>query len=276
MALTPFFDGNGNPDRLAIYEQALLLCCLSANNKTLAGLAAAEMGLSIFEWHYEDFVFVPSYAMYSDHRDNYLLTLSGTQNPQQCLLHLGGAIPVLPVPGLPQMNLLHYGWGRKILRTALQPVKSTVRTLHLTGHSYGGSVVSLMAEKATWDGEVGMPGEAMTFAAPRSFFGSVGAFQFIPLVRVSGFHDDPVPHLPPQHMSVVPGAGFVLKKLLGLLASWFHVGRTVHLTEQGGITTLGLNVDDEPLSELPELVLTGFGNHKIAEYLRRIELNFEE
>lgn len=276
MPLTPFFGPDGHPDRLAVYEQALLLAALSANRRELAVFAAAEMGMRLVTWFYQDYTLVPSWALYDDERGNSLVTLSGTQNPQQCLLHLGGAIPVFPIPGLGQCNMLHYDWGGKVLKEALGPAKSFHKTVHLSGHSYGGSIVSLMAEKTAWANNVGVPGEAMSFAAPRSWFGSQEGFQSVPLVRVSGFHDDPVPHIPPQHMSIVPGAGFVLKKIVGLLASWYHVGVVFHLNERGGITELAANTDDEHLSELPELVLTGWGNHAIAEYLRRIELNYED
>lgn len=267
---TPFVDGNGAPQAQAAFEQTLLLKCLAADREDLATRIAGQLGASVQFWHWAPNGPRPSWALYATADGHCLVTVSGTQNKRQIILHLGGAIPVFPIPGVGQVQMLHWALAKEVAEAVEGHLPEGAVGLDWSGHSYGGSMVTLLSAVSGSGPVWSLPSQYMTFGAPRSFFASRLPTPRGPLVRVSGQNDDPVAHMPPKHLSVLPGVGWLTKKLLGLTIEWQHLGLTVHVTDDGTWNVVGKNVDDEGIIDLAKSMVTGWFNHPIAAYLRRV------
>jgi hypothetical protein len=251
-------------------EQICGICLIAYNRQELAEQYADSLGLRLIAWFWHPDAWRPSWALYTDSVKKCLLQLSGTQNAKTWLLHLGGAIPVFPVPGVAQANMGHV-YEASVLATEVdKALPKDTGWLAISGHSYGGAITSILAFPNENHPTTTLPGEYMTFGSPRTFFGSSvqGARGLI--ARVSGNGDDPVAHLPPKHLSLVPGVGLVTKKVAQQLAEWVHVGYSVQVNDNGVLNYNGPEQDLETFYELCSGVLTDWGNHPLAKYLERI------
>jgi hypothetical protein len=271
---TPFVDEGGTPQAEAMLEQAVLLECLSTNRLDVADQIGEEDGFFLIGSKWNPDSWAPSWALYSDGTGNVLLNISGTQNSDQCLAHLGGSVGVFPLPGVGQMNAAHYALLQQVLREANPYMRPNASALYVSGHSYGGSLTSILCCAGGPTPLQSLPFQGMTFGAPRSFFGALPTRRRGPLVRLSKQNNDPVAHLPPQHLCLAPGIGFVTKRLIGLLCEWGHIGRTCHIDDNGILTILGDDYDDEGIVWLARSCINGWGNHPIASYMEKLALSF--
>jgi hypothetical protein len=268
-----FFTGQ-TPNPLAMFEQALLLAAISFNQDALGSAVAESGGYHLSEWVYQPDSKLPSFALYEDESYRLLITIAGTQSFQQFTQHLGGVVPLLPIPGS-QATIASHGEAAVLFVRQLDDMTiGSFDRIDYSGHSYGASVAQITWKTTGLPDWMNVPGDCMTFGTCRSFFGPVPPIQRGSCVRVSNIGDDMVAHLPPKHYSAVPGVGFIASKIIGLLVSWNHIGYTVHLADDGTVQFVGKDVDDEGLLDGARAVVKGLEAHYITTYCRRLSRHF--
>lgn len=147
MSFTPWMTEEKEPNPVAMLEQLLGVACTYWNRGAdLTDMIALRGGGSILAFHWNPDTLPPSWILYRQGNDLFL-ELAGTVNNQQILNHLTGLFVKFYQDTFVQVHSFFEAQSIEIFSQLIEALPPDFMdcTLHVAGHSYGGSVGYLIA-----------------------------------------------------------------------------------------------------------------------------------
>jgi hypothetical protein len=272
VALPLLYPDGPVPSKNSVWQRAYIADRLQADDLDgIKALADAYGPASDYVFNFLDETWPPSFVAFH-WGSQYELSLQGTSNRRQVLLHLGGTLLIDDVPDTAFVNLF---WERQAQdfqaqATAYIRGKPAPTAIVISGHSYGGGVAGILAILLSQQ-YPGVRIELVTFGCPR--WGSGVGFASVPGAEVRVVNeDDVVPRVPSQ--GTTPADVSAIARGLsnqGKPILWRHRGQRVFVTNIGSFFAGAIGEEEPALLQYVHPFESG-GAHVIAEYRRRLQL----